>query len=145
MSAGTQTVFRGTCFCGAVEVEVSGPPFAQGYCHCTDCRAWSASPVNGFSLWPEDRVKVTKGQEYVASYAKMPRSQRTFCTKCGGHVMTVHPNEFVDVYASVLPGLDFEPVMHVFYQERLMNVPDGLPKYATVPAEFGGDGELIEE
>lgn len=59
--------------------------------------------------------------------------------------MTVHPNEFVDVYASVLPGLDFEPVMHVNYQERLMSVPDGLPKYATFPEEFGGDGKLIEE
>ena len=138
-------VYRGTCFCGAVEVEADGPPFAQGYCHCADCRAWSASPVNGSSLWREEQIKIIKGQEHVTCYAKKPRSQRTFCRKCGGHVMTVHPSEFVDLYASLLPDLDFEPVMHVYYQERLMRVPDGLPKYATVPAQFGGDGKLLEE
>lgn len=28
----------GTCFCGAVEIEVSGEPVAMGYCHCASCR-----------------------------------------------------------------------------------------------------------
>ena len=32
--------YKGACFCGAVEIEVSGAPAAQGYCHCSDCRSW---------------------------------------------------------------------------------------------------------
>ncbi len=40
----------GTCFCGAVEVTVTGEPAAMGYCHCDSCRQWSAGPVNAFSL-----------------------------------------------------------------------------------------------
>ena len=42
---------KGECFCGAVQVEVTGEPEAMGYCHCQSCRSWSGGPVNAFSLW----------------------------------------------------------------------------------------------
>src|SRR5258708_7938208 len=45
------TAHQGKCFCGAVEIEVQGNPEAMGYCHCSSCRSWSASPVNAFTLW----------------------------------------------------------------------------------------------
>ena len=57
----------GTCFCGAVAVEVTGAPEAMGYCHCRSCRSWSAGPVNAFTLWKPENVKVTQGAENVAS------------------------------------------------------------------------------
>ena len=31
----------GSCFCGAVKLEVIGSPEAMGYCHCSSCRSWS--------------------------------------------------------------------------------------------------------
>lgn len=30
---------QGDCFCGAVEIEVTGVPEEMGYCHCTSCRS----------------------------------------------------------------------------------------------------------
>ncbi|HSG89298.1 MAG TPA: GFA family protein, partial [Pseudomonadales bacterium] len=41
--------YEGGCFCGAVRFTVTGAPEAQGYCHCGDCRLWSAGPVNAFT------------------------------------------------------------------------------------------------
>src|SRR5262249_32727059 len=38
--------YKGSCFCGAVEMAVTGEPVAMGYCHCESCRKWSAGPVN---------------------------------------------------------------------------------------------------
>jgi hypothetical protein len=32
----TQTL--GDCFCGAVEVTVTGEPAAEGFCHCSSCQ-----------------------------------------------------------------------------------------------------------
>jgi len=81
----------GACFCGAVEIEVTGAPEAMGYCHCRSCRSWSAGPVNAFTLWKPANVKVTKGAEFVGRFMKTPVSDRQFCTKCGGHLMTDHP------------------------------------------------------
>src|ERR1043166_3407208 len=54
--------YKGSCFCGAVEIEVTGAPAAMGYCHCRSCRHWSAGPVNAFTLWPPESVKITKGK-----------------------------------------------------------------------------------
>ena len=60
----------GSCFCGAVELEVTGAPAAMGYCHCRSCRSWSGGPVNAFSLWPPEAVRITAGQEHVATFQK---------------------------------------------------------------------------
>ena len=49
-AAQTET-YRGACFCGAVQLTVTGEPAAMGYCHCESCRQWSAGPVNAFTLW----------------------------------------------------------------------------------------------
>ncbi len=137
---------KGQCFCGAVEVEASGEPAAMGYCHCASCRHWSAGPVNAFTLWTPDSVKVTKGAEFLATFAKNPTSERKFCKKCGGHVMTNHPTfGLIDIYAAVLPSVDFKPGVHVNYAETVLPIKDGLPKLKDFPAELGGSGEAVPE
>ena len=100
------TTHKGSCMCGAVSVEVEGDPQAMLVCHCKDCRAWSASPVNGAALWPRDKMTVTQGQDNVQSYAHSEGHNRSWCTKCGGHVFTDHiPFGLVDVYASLIEDL----------------------------------------
>ena len=137
---------KGTCFCGAVEVTVTGEPAAMGYCHCSSCREWSAGPVNAFSLWPPEAVKITKGKENLGIYHKSPNSHRQWCKICGGHILTDHPEwKLVDVYAAVLPSLAFTPMLHVNYQETVLHIKDGLPKQKDVPKEMGGSGELLVE
>ena len=139
-------VHTGSCFCGAVAVEVRGEPAAMGYCHCESCRQWSAGPVNAFTLWSPDAVKVTKGENKLRSFNKTPGSTRKWCDECGGHVLTDHPEMgLVDVYAAILPEMSFEPGVHVHYQESVLRIPDGLPKQKDVPSEMGGSGETLAE
>jgi hypothetical protein len=136
----------GHCFCGAVEIEVAGAPEAMGYCHCASCRSWSAGPVNAFTLFQKDNVKVTKGDEHIGSFAKSETSDRQFCTKCGGHLMTGHPHwELIDVYAATIPTLTFTPGVHVNYAETVLPIKDGLPKLKDFPSELGGTGEALPE
>jgi hypothetical protein len=136
----------GTCFCGAVEVEVTGAPEAMGYCHCRSCRSWSAGPVNAFTLWKPENVKVAKGAEFVGKFTKTPVSDRKYCTKCGGHLMTDHPPlGLVDVYAATIPSVDFVPGVHVNYSETVLRMQDGLPKLKDFPAELGGSGIAVPE
>ena len=138
--------YEGRCFCGAVHVEVHGDPVAMGYCHCESCRSWSASPVNAFSLWKPEDVHVTKGAEFVDSYSKTERSDRKWCTRCGGHLFTGHPGwNLVDVYAATIPDFPFQPGVHVNYQETKLRMKDGLPKMKDLPKEMGGSGEVLPE
>src|SRR5579862_2703813 len=115
----------GTCFCGAVEIEVTGAPEAMGYCHCRSCRSWSAGPVNAFTLWKPEAVKVTKGAALLGQFKKTEVSERQFCTKCGGHVMAGHPTlGLTDVYAATIPSLAFTPGIHVNYAETVLPMKD---------------------
>ena len=136
----------GNCFCGAVEVQVTGAPEGMGYCHCGSCRSWSGGPVNAFSLWKAEAVQVKSGAEHIASYEKTSFSQRKFCKLCGGHVMSGHqPVGLVDVYAATIPTLKFEPAVHVNYGEAVLRIKDGLPKMKDFPADLGGSGEMLPE
>lgn len=138
--------YSGKCFCGAVEIEVTGQPAGMGYCHCSSCRSWSAGPVNAFTVWKPEAVKVTKGAEHIGKFMKTPVSDRQFCTKCGGHIMTDHPPlGLIDVYAATIPDLKFAPGVHVNYAETVLPMKDGLPKFKDFPAEFGGSGETVPE
>jgi len=138
--------YRGQCFCGAVEVTVTGAPVVAGFCHCDSCRSWSASPVNAFTLWKPDAVKFTKGADKVGVYNKTPKSFRKFCTTCGGHLLTEHPLwGVVDVYAATIPTFRHEPQLHVNYQETVLRIRDGLPKMKDMPKEMGGSGVTLPE
>jgi hypothetical protein len=138
--------YKGSCFCGEVELTVTGEPVAAGYCHCESCRSWSASPMNAFSLWKPDAVKVTKGAASIGEYHKTPKSLRKFCTKCGGHLMADHPMwSLVDVYAATIPGYRHEPKVHVNYGEAVVHMKDGLPKMKDLPKEMGGSGVTLPE
>jgi hypothetical protein len=138
--------YQGACFCGAIQIQAQGEPAAMGYCHCDSCRSWSAGPVNAFSLWQPDAVKVMAGGEHLATFSKTPFSERQYCSKCGGHVMTNHPPiGLIDVYAATLPTLKFAPGVHVNYAQTVLPIRDGLPKLKDFPKEFGGSGETMPE
>ena len=125
---------------------MQGEPEAMGYCHCSSCRSWSAAPVNAFTLWKPQNVAITKGAEFLGRFMKTDISNRQFCKRCGGHLMTDHPPlGLVDVYAATIPSLKFRPGVHVNYAETVLPMKDGLPKLKDFPAELGGSGVAVPE
>jgi len=138
--------YSGQCFCGTVKLEVSGEPEGMGYCHCRSCRSWSGGPVNAFTLWKPENVRITAGDDHIATYRKTPLSHRQYCSRCGGHLMTSHPTlGVIDVFAATIPDLAFTPGVHINYAETVLPMKDGLPKFRDFPKEFGGSGEQIGE
>ncbi len=125
---------------------MNGDPAGMGYCHCESCRKWSAGPVNAFTLWKPEAVKVTRGADKIGTYNKTSNSYRKWCTDCGGHVFTDHPGMgLVDVYAAVIEGFTFAPGVHVNYQETRLHMKDGLPKMKDMPKEMGGSGLMMAD
>lgn len=138
--------YRGECFCGAVRLEAHGEPEAMGYCHCRSCQSWSGGPVNAFTLWKPETVRVTEGGEHIATYVKSPNSERKYCVKCGGHLMTNHPGfGVIDIFAATLPTLAFKPALHINYENTVLPLRDGLPKFKDFPGAFGGSDQQVPE
>jgi hypothetical protein len=145
MSVSEQT-YEGQCLCGAVAIEVTGEPAGAGYCHCKNCRSWSAGPVNAFTLWKPEQVKVTRGEDQIGVFRHSEQSHRQWCKACGGHLLTDHPTwSLVDVYAATIPSFPFTPGVHVNYESTVLPMKDGLPKLKDFPSELGGSGEAVAE
>src|ERR1700757_4331579 len=100
----------------------------MGYCHCSSCRSWSGGPINAFSLWKPEAVRITSGAEHVATFQKTEVSQRQYCAKCGGDLMS-----------------KFTPGVHVNDAQTVLPMRDGIPKLRDFPKEFGGSGEVVPD
>lgn len=75
----------------------------------------------------------------MGTCGKTPKSHRKWCMTCEGHVLTEHPAMgLTDVYAAVIPNFPFKPEMHVNYQEAVLRIQDGLPKFRDLLKEAGG-------
>ena len=136
----------GGCYCGAVDIEVRSEPLEMGYCHCENCRRYSAASVSAFTLWKPDRVKIIKGKEFLGKFKSSEISDRRYCTKCGGHVMLDHPTlGLADVRIGALRNFPFKPKVYLNYEETILPMRDELPKLKDFPAAIGGSGETLPE
>ena len=83
--------YKGSCFCGAVEFEVTGKPAFAGYCH-----AATASLVRRADqrLQPlgSTGVRIIKGEANIGTFHKTENSYRKYCKVCGGHLMNERPH-----------------------------------------------------
>ncbi|MBV2360375.1 GFA family protein [Thalassococcus sp. CAU 1522] len=139
---------RAECYCGEVALVVEGDPVLQCFCHCRSCRRWSGQPVTACLLWPEDRVRFVRGRERMLRFSitEHPEGGKFSCRTCGGAICTFLPKtRLYDVFHGVLVDFDFRPAMHINYAERVLSMPDGLPKFRDMPERSGGTGTLIGE
>lgn len=127
----------GGCHCGAIRYEVEGEPLTHALCHCSDCRRHSGAPMVGWTMYPHEAIKITKGTP--KTYESSQHGRRQFCPDCGTGLFYSN--------ASVLPGLidvqsatydepDAIPVqIHIQVAERIswMEHAHELPKYVRYP------------
>ena len=130
------------CRCGAVALEVSGPPMVQMYCHCDDCQVVHGAAYVPESVYRAEAVKVTRGEP---THWKLKRNPRVTCPACGTRL-------FIDVLAlglrgvngTLLPAGEFDPEFHMNCHFALRPVKDALPHYKLRPAAFGGTDEQVD-
>ena len=144
----SETSRTGGCICGAVQLRMTGEPFAMAYCHCESCRRWIGAPVHASSLWPAKSVQIEKGADRLTTFKRTERSgsHRKFCRLCGSPVLIDHPTvSMIDVPAGSVTDLVFEPSLHSHYSEKVLAIRDGLPKYRDFDPAVGGSGEKVPE
>jgi hypothetical protein len=129
----------GSCLCGDVRYEVTGPIVRTANCHCSRCRrARSAAHATNFFCRLDD-FRFTSGEQRVRYY-KVPEAQYftvAFCDHCGSAV----PRASADRGIAVIPAgsLDGDPEMrpqiHIFTGSKApwFEITDALPQHAEMP------------
>ncbi|MDP1582024.1 MAG: GFA family protein [Bradyrhizobium sp.] len=136
---GRMSNITGGCHCGAIRYQVEGEPIVHALCHCTDCRRHAGAPMVGWTMYPEDAVKVTKGQPKV--YESSEHGRRQFCADCGTGLFYTNANVLpglIDIQSGTYDDPDAVPaVVHIQVAERLrwMEGAHQLPSFERYPPQ----------
>jgi hypothetical protein len=100
------------------------------------------------AVFSGDAVQFVRGEENVRRFkiADTEALERLSCKKCGASIGTcVSILNFYDICIGILQGFEFKPSIHVNFQDRVVSMPDGLPKFLELPKSIGGTAEKIEK
>lgn len=125
----------GGCECGAVTFTVTGPPLLRALCHCDTCRAYNGTDVADVTAFRARDVAIGNeaGVEYRA-WQRPALAQRGTCRSCGKPAVERASIPLLGKIV-MLPsgnvrreGLLPAPSLHIFYDRRVRDASDDLPK-----------------
>ena|SRR3989338_3745171 len=146
----------GGCRCGALRFEAQEPRLFSGLCHCRNCRLGTSAPFSMIIGIPKNQFKWTQGEEHIKVYQFSEKFEGIYCGMCGGYTaqqpvglpfvgsLAVVYDEVRNVFAPhEALGEFFRPDNHLNYENRVLDIPDSLPKFLDFPSQFGGSGKMF--
>ena len=73
----------GGCGCGAVRFEITEPPLAAGYCHCTRCQRRTGTAAAVSARVAPGAVRITAGEDQIGAWDPEGGLRKSFCRACG--------------------------------------------------------------
>lgn len=117
----------GSCLCGAVTYEVTGPLRPVVACHCRQCRKTSGHHVAATSA-AREHVRI-KGD--VSWFASSESAKRAFCPICGSNLFWDGPGSHLSIFAGTLDSpTGLRMAGHIFCADKgdYYEIADGLPQ-----------------
>jgi len=125
-----------------VRFEALADPVDAKICHCRDCQVLHGAPMQWAAIFHKENIQFTAGQHELAYYhSPSGRRERILpckvaCKCCGTliadegrNMWLMFPTLFDFGVPPQVPA-SFQPSCHIFYGARVMDVHDGLPKWA---------------
>lgn len=139
---------RGSCLCGGVKFEITGPLAKPLNCHCEQCRKQHGAAFRSRARVKAEDFRWLQGEELVKYYESSPGFRRGFCGTCGspvinrpgpGYRLLANNPGAIAEFGIPLGILDDDPGVrpaeHVFVGEKApwLDLTDDLPKHLTLP------------
>jgi len=127
---------KANCACGNVELKIFGSALFRLFCHCTICQRFNGAPFADVVIYKAAQVSTPPTETVSFSTLKPPpNAQRGKCIRC-------HKPIIEKIVAPIFPKLTVVPasahndlgalpdsIAHVFYDKRIHDSNDSLPKY----------------
>jgi hypothetical protein len=126
---------EGSCQCGGVRFEVTGPFLSAAFCHCTTCKKISGGVGTANGRARTEDITVVAGRELIETYQPQEGSAKSFCRTCGSNLFGGGwpYSEQVSVRLSAIDsGLEQKPESHNYVRSLAPweTLPDdGLPRH----------------
>jgi hypothetical protein len=125
----------GRCLCGGVRYEVTEPLVSASYCHCKRCQRRTGSAASVSARVVPGSLRLTGGEELLASWDPPDGFKKVFCSGCGGALWAQSPDDpaIVSVRLGTFdsdPGIRPSYRQFVAYAASWEPIPeDGLPRH----------------
>lgn len=106
------------------------------------------------TFFDKNKFEITSGKEFVKAFHSPLKYSRIYCDQCGTKIgitfedvtefdvksVAIYPTHFdITRTEEGLPE-EMKPQRHIFYDNRLYDFFDDLPKFVDMPENFGGSG-----
>jgi hypothetical protein len=145
------TALRGSCLCGGVRFELTGPLMRSSHCHCAMCQKQHGAAFRSRTRVSASDFRWIQGEDLVTFYESTPGSFRGFCRVCGSPVVNKFDERSrsasADPSATSLLGIalatldddpGIRPDAHAFAASKApwFTITDDLPQYpARIPGQ----------
>ena len=129
--------YSAACHCGLVSYQISrAEPLDSKLCHCTTCQAQHAAPFQWAAIFHKTDINFLSGHHHLEWYDPTERSLehrlpcKVRCSYCHSPIMDEGRN-MVLLFPSLVKIESEEdrrrwrPRCHMFYGQRVVDVPDG--------------------
>ena len=106
---------RGSCLCGEVTYEVSGPFLSAMNCHCSRCRRAHGAAFASYAEINPEQFRWSSGEELVRTYG-LGKGAYCFCSKCGSNVAAIWEGKVAEVTLGTLEG---DPEIYPDYHQHV--------------------------
>ncbi|KAL8933203.1 MAG: hypothetical protein Q9216_006471 [Gyalolechia sp. 2 TL-2023] len=145
--------YEGSCHCGKVKYQLSREkPLDAKYCHCTTCQKIHGAPFQWAAIFHKDDINFTHGHHDLGWYESSEKTCihklpcKVSCAYCrtpimdeGRNMILLFPT-LID-FKSLEDRKNFDISCHMFYPRRVLDIPDGKPKWTGI----NESSDLIED
>jgi hypothetical protein len=121
------------CLCGASRFSVAGNPIGRFFCHCTICQKAYRKPFADVTFFGGGSIRLPANQPVeFRRHRAPPAMRRGRCAKCGSPVVNLLGRGLTLAF---VPSQNFPrpaelpaPDRHIFYDRRVADIADSVPK-----------------
>ncbi|ETS83561.1 hypothetical protein PFICI_05437 [Pestalotiopsis fici W106-1] len=132
---------EGKCQCGRVRYWLkSDKPLSSKFCHCRGCQVLHGAPFQWAAIFNKDDMVFENGTQNLVFYHSGECTLghdlpcKVSCAHCRSPIMD-EGRRMVLLFPTLLKFNDkaardlFYPQCHIFYSARVVDIPDGKPKW----------------
>jgi len=146
-------LYEASCHCGKVRYQLSREkPLDAKYCHCKTCQVLHGAPFQWAAIFHKEDINFTHGHHDLVWYDSAEKTTRhklpckVSCAYCRTPIMDEGRNMILLFptlikFKSAEERKHFDISCHMFYSQRVVDIPDGRPKWTGM----NDKSDLIED
>ena len=127
-------MYQGSCLCGAISFEITGPIKSIVCCHCSQCRKAQGTAFATNGIVASKHFRILTGEQFLSAYQVTPDQTRYFCKNCGSPIMsknTSRPDDIRIRMGTIISDVKEKPEAHIFVSSKANweDIKNDLPQY----------------